>query len=172
MHPSSAVARHLRAIWCDRLVGRPTDAADAVPIWSRSQAPAYPFLELTWYRSSPGELHRARGDARQAAEHLRIAAAMAGTPDYDPDVAFGLDAEANELTWDLILGESTVPRRHSTLDEKPTVSCELVPKEVLFRIPHCPKIVAGRPRRIRSNNHFLTCSTAETPSHSKPGAQT
>jgi thioredoxin-like negative regulator of GroEL len=44
-----------------------------------------------------GQLHRERGDAKQAAEHLRIAAAMARTPDYDPELAAGLDTEANEL---------------------------------------------------------------------------
>ena len=44
-----------------------------------------------------GQLHRVRGDAKQAAEHLRIAAAMARTPDHDPEFAAGLDAEANEL---------------------------------------------------------------------------
>lgn len=44
-----------------------------------------------------GALHRARGDARQAAEHLRIAAAMARASDYDLELATGLDAEANEL---------------------------------------------------------------------------
>ena len=44
-----------------------------------------------------GQLHRVRGNAKQAAEHFRIAAAMARTPDYDPELAIGLDAEANEL---------------------------------------------------------------------------
>jgi hypothetical protein len=44
-----------------------------------------------------GQLHRVRGNAKLAAEHLRIAAAMARTPDYDPELAIGLDAEANEL---------------------------------------------------------------------------
>jgi tetratricopeptide (TPR) repeat protein len=44
-----------------------------------------------------GQLHRVRGNAKQAAEHFRIAAAMARTPDYDPELAAGLDAEANEL---------------------------------------------------------------------------
>ncbi len=44
-----------------------------------------------------GQLHRVRGNAKQAAEHLRIAAAMARTPDYDPELAMGLDAEADEL---------------------------------------------------------------------------
>ena len=44
-----------------------------------------------------GQLHRVRGNAKQAAEHFRIAAAMARTSDYDPELAIGLDAEANEL---------------------------------------------------------------------------
>ena len=44
-----------------------------------------------------GALHRARGDARRAAEHLRTAAAMARTSDYDLELAAGLDAEANEI---------------------------------------------------------------------------
>lgn len=44
-----------------------------------------------------GQLYRARGDVKQAAEHLRIAAAMARTPDHAPELAAGLDAEANEL---------------------------------------------------------------------------
>jgi tetratricopeptide (TPR) repeat protein len=44
-----------------------------------------------------GALLRARGDARRAAEHLRIAAAMARTSDYDLELAAGLDAEANEI---------------------------------------------------------------------------
>jgi tetratricopeptide (TPR) repeat protein len=44
-----------------------------------------------------GQLHRRRGDNRKAAEHLRLAAAMARTPDYDVELANGLDAEANEI---------------------------------------------------------------------------
>ena len=44
-----------------------------------------------------GQLHRVRGNVKQAAEHLRMAAAMARSPDYDPELAIGLDAEANEL---------------------------------------------------------------------------
>jgi len=44
-----------------------------------------------------GHLYRIRGDAKKAAEHLRQAAAMARTPDYDPEVALGLDAEADVL---------------------------------------------------------------------------
>jgi len=44
-----------------------------------------------------GHLHRCRGDNRKAAEHLRIAAAMARSPDYDVELADGLDAEADEL---------------------------------------------------------------------------
>jgi lipopolysaccharide biosynthesis regulator YciM len=31
-----------------------------------------------------GQLYRARGDVKQAAEHLRIAAAMARTPEHAP----------------------------------------------------------------------------------------
>ena len=44
-----------------------------------------------------GHLYRVRGDSKKAAEHLRCAAAMARTPDYDPEVATGLDAEADSL---------------------------------------------------------------------------
>ncbi|HEY4175844.1 MAG TPA: tetratricopeptide repeat protein [Kofleriaceae bacterium] len=44
-----------------------------------------------------GELHRRRGNNRKAAEHLRLAAAMARSPDYDVELANGLDAEADEL---------------------------------------------------------------------------
>jgi hypothetical protein len=44
-----------------------------------------------------GQLHRRRGDNRKAAEHLRLAAAMARSPDYDVELANGLDAEADEL---------------------------------------------------------------------------
>src|SRR4029079_8251398 len=44
----------------------------------------------------PCGLLRAGGAARRAAEHLRIAAAMARTSDYDLELAAGLDAEANE----------------------------------------------------------------------------
>lgn len=44
-----------------------------------------------------GQLHRRRGDNRKAAEHLRLAAAMARSPDYDVELADGLDAEADEL---------------------------------------------------------------------------
>lgn len=44
-----------------------------------------------------GALHRARGDRKRAAEHLRIAAAMARTSDYDLEFVEGLDAEADEL---------------------------------------------------------------------------
>jgi hypothetical protein len=44
-----------------------------------------------------GHLHRVRGDAKKAAEHIRIAATMARTPDYEPTVASGLDAEADQL---------------------------------------------------------------------------
>jgi tetratricopeptide (TPR) repeat protein len=44
-----------------------------------------------------GELNRRRGDNRKAAEHLRLAAAMARSPDYDVELADGLDAEADEL---------------------------------------------------------------------------
>jgi tetratricopeptide (TPR) repeat protein len=44
-----------------------------------------------------GQLHRRRGDHRKAAEHLRLAAAMARSPDYDVELANGLDAEADEL---------------------------------------------------------------------------
>ena len=44
-----------------------------------------------------GQLNRRRGDAKKAAEHLRLAAAIARTPDYDPELAASLDAEADEL---------------------------------------------------------------------------
>lgn len=44
-----------------------------------------------------GQLHRRRGDNRKAAEHLRLAAAMARSPDYDVELADGLDAEADEI---------------------------------------------------------------------------
>ena len=44
-----------------------------------------------------GQLHRRRGDHRKAADHLRRAAAMARSPDYDVELADGLDAEADEL---------------------------------------------------------------------------
>lgn len=44
-----------------------------------------------------GQLHRRRGNNRKAAEHLRLAAAMARSPDYDVELADGLDAEADEL---------------------------------------------------------------------------
>ena len=44
-----------------------------------------------------GHLYRVRGDAKRAAEHLRRAAAMARTPDYDDEVARGLEAEADKL---------------------------------------------------------------------------
>jgi tetratricopeptide (TPR) repeat protein len=44
-----------------------------------------------------GQLHRRRGNLRKAAEHLRLAAAMARSPDYDIELANGLDAEADEL---------------------------------------------------------------------------
>lgn len=44
-----------------------------------------------------GHLWRVRGDAKRAAKHLRLAAAMARTPDYDDEVALGLDAEADKL---------------------------------------------------------------------------
>jgi hypothetical protein len=44
-----------------------------------------------------GQLHRARGDAKHAAFHLRVAAAMTRNPDHDPELALGLDAEADEL---------------------------------------------------------------------------
>ncbi len=44
-----------------------------------------------------GQLHRRRGDNRKAAEHLRLAATMARSPDYDVELANGLDAEADEL---------------------------------------------------------------------------
>jgi tetratricopeptide (TPR) repeat protein len=44
-----------------------------------------------------GQLHRRRGDNRKAAEHLRLAAAMARSPDYDVELADGLAAEADEL---------------------------------------------------------------------------
>jgi len=44
-----------------------------------------------------GQLHRRRGDHPKAAEHLRLAAAMARSPDYDVELADGLDAEADEL---------------------------------------------------------------------------
>jgi tetratricopeptide (TPR) repeat protein len=44
-----------------------------------------------------GQLYRRRGDNKTAAGHLRRAAAMSRTPDYDPEVAVGLDKEADEL---------------------------------------------------------------------------
>jgi hypothetical protein len=44
-----------------------------------------------------GQLHRRRGDNRKAAEHLRLAATMARSPDYDVELANGLDAEADDL---------------------------------------------------------------------------
>lgn len=44
-----------------------------------------------------GQLHRRRGDNRKAAEHLRLAAAMARSPDYDVELANGLAAEADEI---------------------------------------------------------------------------
>jgi tetratricopeptide (TPR) repeat protein len=44
-----------------------------------------------------GQLYRRRGDNKKAAEHLRLAAGIARSPDYDPEVAIGLDAEADEL---------------------------------------------------------------------------
>lgn len=44
-----------------------------------------------------GQLHRRRGNNRKAAEHLRLAAAMARSPDYDVELANGLDAEADQL---------------------------------------------------------------------------
>ena len=44
-----------------------------------------------------GHLHRVRGDAKKAAEHLRLAAAIAQSPDNDVDVAASLLAEANQL---------------------------------------------------------------------------
>jgi lipopolysaccharide biosynthesis regulator YciM len=44
-----------------------------------------------------GHLYRVRGDTKKAAEHMRLAAAMARTPDYDPEVAEGLDAEADKI---------------------------------------------------------------------------
>jgi hypothetical protein len=44
-----------------------------------------------------GQLHRRRGDHRKAAEHLRLAAAIARSPDYDVELANDLEAEANEL---------------------------------------------------------------------------
>ena len=42
-----------------------------------------------------GQLHRVRGDAKKAAEHLRSAAFMARAPDYDPELAIGLDDRMN-----------------------------------------------------------------------------
>jgi tetratricopeptide (TPR) repeat protein len=44
-----------------------------------------------------GQLHRRRGDNLKAAKHLRLAATMARSPDYDVELADGLDAEADEL---------------------------------------------------------------------------
>jgi tetratricopeptide (TPR) repeat protein len=44
-----------------------------------------------------GQLYRRRGDKKKAAEHLRLAAGIARGPVYDPEVAIGLDAEADEL---------------------------------------------------------------------------
>jgi tetratricopeptide (TPR) repeat protein len=44
-----------------------------------------------------GKLHQRRGDNRKAAEHLRLAAAMARSPDYDAELADSLAAEADEL---------------------------------------------------------------------------
>lgn len=44
-----------------------------------------------------GQLHRRRGDNRKAAKHLRLAAVMARSPDYDVELANGLDAEADEI---------------------------------------------------------------------------
>jgi hypothetical protein len=44
-----------------------------------------------------GQLYRRRGDNKKAAKHLRLAAGIARGPDYDPEVAIGLDAEADEL---------------------------------------------------------------------------
>jgi hypothetical protein len=44
-----------------------------------------------------GQLHCRRGNHRKAAKHLRLAVAMARSPDYDIELANGLDAEADEL---------------------------------------------------------------------------
>lgn len=44
-----------------------------------------------------GHLHRVRGDAKKAAEHLRLAAAIAQAPDNAPEVAASLSAEADLL---------------------------------------------------------------------------
>ena len=44
-----------------------------------------------------GALHRARGDHKRAAEHLRIAATMARACEDDLELAAGLDAEADQL---------------------------------------------------------------------------
>jgi len=44
-----------------------------------------------------GQLHRHRGDNIKAAKHLRLAAAMARSADYDVELADGLDTEADKL---------------------------------------------------------------------------
>jgi tetratricopeptide (TPR) repeat protein len=44
-----------------------------------------------------GAVYKARGDCKKAAEHLRLAAAMATSPDQDHELSDSLLAEANEL---------------------------------------------------------------------------
>ena len=44
-----------------------------------------------------GAVYKARGECQKAAEHLRLAAAMATSPDQDHELSDSLLAEANEL---------------------------------------------------------------------------
>ena len=55
------------------------------------------FSEMIDGHMRLGALCRVRGDAKKAAEHMRLAAAMARAPDFEPEVAIGLDAEADAI---------------------------------------------------------------------------
>jgi tetratricopeptide (TPR) repeat protein len=44
-----------------------------------------------------GQLFRARGEPKKAAEHLRLAAAVARSADDDPEMPLSLEAEADSL---------------------------------------------------------------------------
>jgi hypothetical protein len=55
------------------------------------------FPELPDGHMRLGALCKARGDKTRAAEHLRAAAAMAQSPDFDDEFALSLRAEADEL---------------------------------------------------------------------------
>ena len=44
-----------------------------------------------------GQLFRVRGEPKKAAEHLRLAAAVARSADDDPEMPLSLEAEADSL---------------------------------------------------------------------------